>query len=153
VSRREFWELLGELKQGGLNVVVSTPYMDEANRCDRVALIQRGRILAIDTPIAVTHSFGRPLFAVRAPDRYRTLRALREYTHTKSVYPFGETLHYADVRDDVASDTIARDVSAYLGERGVGDATVSATEPTIEDTFMARMGAPEGEAVEQRPRA
>jgi ABC-2 type transport system ATP-binding protein len=148
VSRREFWDLLGQLKTSGLTIVVSTPYMDEANRCDRVALVQRGRILAIDTPTAVARAFGRPLFAVRASNRYGTLRALRAYAHTKSVYPFGETLHYADARDAVSPDEIGRDVATYLGQRGVSDATVTPTEPTIEDTFMARMGTPEGEDLE-----
>lgn len=152
VSRREFWDLLANLKSTGLTIVVSTPYMDEANRCDRVALVQRGHILAIDTPKAITASFDRPLFAIRAADRYGTLRALREYQHTKSVYPFGETLHFADARDDVAPDQIARDVSTFLGERGIANAGVSATSPTIEDTFMARMGAPEGEEPEQSVR-
>ena len=152
VSRREFWDLLANLKSTRLTIVVSTPYMDEANRCDRVALVQRGHILAIDTPKAITASFDRPLFAIRASDRYGTLRALREYQHTKSVYPFGETLHFADARDDVAPDQIARDVSTFLGERGIANAGVSATSPTIEDTFMARMGAPEGEEPEQSVR-
>ena len=93
VSRREFWDLLGRLKASGLTIVVSTPYMDEATRCDRVALMQRGRIMAVDTPRAITDSFGRPLFAVTAPDRYRTLLALRESADTLSVYPFGDRLH------------------------------------------------------------
>src|SRR5262249_52048080 len=79
VSRREFWDLLGDLKSGGLTAVVSTPYMDEADRCDRVALIQRGKLLAIDTPKAVAQSFDRPLFAVRSGKRHEALRALREY--------------------------------------------------------------------------
>jgi ABC-type multidrug transport system ATPase subunit len=152
VSRREFWDLLANFKSTGLTIVVSTPYMDEANRCDRVALVQRGHILAIDTPKAITASFDRPLFAIRAADRYGTLRALREYQHTKSVYPFGETLHFADARQDVAPGEIARDVSTFLGERGIANAGVSETSPTIEDTFMARMGAPEGEQPEQSVR-
>src|SRR5579862_6474208 len=71
VSRREFWDLLDRLKTTGLTVVVSTPYMDEATRCDRVALIQRGRLLAVDTPDAITRAFDRPLIAVRADHRYR----------------------------------------------------------------------------------
>jgi ABC-2 type transport system ATP-binding protein len=145
VSRREFWDVLANLKTTGLTIVVSTPYMDEANRCDRVALIQRGHILAIDTPTAITASFDRPLFAIRAPDRYRTLRALRDYANANSVYPFGETLHFTDARASLPPDSIARDVEAYLNEQGISDAKVSPTEPTIEDTFIARMGAPEGE--------
>jgi len=145
VSRREFWDVLANLKTTGLTIVVSTPYMDEANRCDRVALIQRGHILAIDTPTAITASFDRPLFAIRAPDRYRTLRALRDYANANSVYPFGETLHFTDARASLPPDAIARDVEAYLNDYGISDAKVSPTEPTIEDTFIARMGAPEGE--------
>jgi ABC-2 type transport system ATP-binding protein len=145
VSRREFWDVLANLKTTGLTIVVSTPYMDEANRCDRVALIQRGHILAIDTPTAITASFDRPLFAIRAPDRYRTLRALRDYANANSVYPFGETLHFTDARASLPPDAIARDVEAYLNDHGISDAKVSPTEPTIEDTFIARMGAPEGE--------
>src|SRR3954466_10551733 len=66
VSRREFWDLLGDLKRGGLTVLVSTPYMDEANRCDRVALTQHGRLLAVDSPDAIARSFGRTLLSVHA---------------------------------------------------------------------------------------
>jgi len=153
VSRREFWDLLASIKTSGLTIVVSTPYMDEANRCDRVALVQRGRILAIDTPAAITASFDRPLFAVRAANRYGALRALREYEHTKSVYPFGESLHFADARADAPPEQIARDVSAYLSGRDFADAKVSPTAPTIEDTFIARMGAPEGEEETRGARA
>jgi ABC-type multidrug transport system ATPase subunit len=145
VSRREFWDLLGNLKTSGLTIVVSTPYMDEATRCDRVALIQRGHILAIDTPRAITASFDRPLFAIRAANRYGTLRALRAFASTKTVYPFGEALHFVDARDDVAPEQIARELSAFLRDRGIADATISTSDPTIEDTFIARMGAPEGE--------
>src|SRR5205085_8309683 len=98
VSRREFWELLDRLKSSGLTIVVSTPYMDEANRCGRVALIQRGRILAIDTPTRIAESFGRPLFAVRAGKRYPLLLAVREYANAGTVFPFGDALHYTDRR-------------------------------------------------------
>jgi ABC-type multidrug transport system ATPase subunit len=153
VSRREFWELLANFKRSGLTIVVSTPYMDEATRCDRVALVQRGHILAIDTPRAITASFDRPLFAIRAPNRYDTLRVLRDFAHTKAVYPFGETLHFVDARVDVAPEQIARELSTFLGERGMVDAKISTSEPTIEDTFIARMGAPEGEEPQRGARA
>src|SRR5436190_14561287 len=73
VSRREFWDLLGRLQEGGLTTVVSTPYMDEATRCDRVALMHRGRMLAIDTPAGITRGFEHPLCAVRTGDRYKAL--------------------------------------------------------------------------------
>jgi len=145
VSRRELWDLLGRLKASGLTIVVSTPYMDEAGRCDRVALIQQGRLLAIDTPSAVAASFGRPLFAVRGGDRYRLLRALRAYPNAGTVYPFGEVLHYTDARPEVSTEAVERELLDYLTREGVPDADVRETPPTIEDSFMARMGAPEGE--------
>jgi ABC-2 type transport system ATP-binding protein len=143
VSRREFWDLLARLKQSGLTIVVSTPYMDEANRCDRVALIQHGRILAIDEPHTITRSFDGPLFAIRMDDRYRALLALRKYAHAATIYPFGDTLHYTDSRRDLAAGQIARELTDYLRAEGFPDAAVEAIPATVEDVFMARMGAPE----------
>jgi ABC-2 type transport system ATP-binding protein len=148
VSRREFWELLGRFTAGGLTIVVSTPYMDEANRCDRVALIQGGRLLAVDTPRAIAESFGRRLFAIRAGQRYPALIALREYAHTAAVYPFGAVLHYADARTDVPADIIAGDLHRFLRSRGFADADVDETPATVEDSFMARMTPPVAEAGE-----
>jgi ABC-type multidrug transport system ATPase subunit len=146
VSRREFWDLLARLKRSGLTIVVSTPYMDEADRCDRVALIQRGALLAIDTPAAIAASFDRPLLAVRGGDRYRLLQTLRAYPETNTAYPFGESIHYTDTRTDATAETIAHDLRAYLAGQGLTDVDVAPARPTIEDSFIARMGAPEGEA-------
>jgi ABC-type multidrug transport system ATPase subunit len=143
VSRREFWDLLGRLKQDGLTIVVSTPYMDEATRCDRVALIHRGRFLAVDTPEAITRAFDRPLLGVRAKDRYETLTTLRRYEHALTAYPFGEVIHYTDQRADVAADQLAQDLRAFLGANGLADAVVEAIPPTVEDTFIARTGSPD----------
>jgi len=137
VSRREFWDLLGELKHGGLTTVVSTPYMDEATRCDRIALIHRGTLLGVDTPAAIVHAFDRPLLGVRAQQRYKALLALREYEHANSVYPFGDVIHYTDDRKEPI-DALERDVRAFLASRGFGDATVDALEPNVEDVFIAR---------------
>jgi ABC-type multidrug transport system ATPase subunit len=144
VSRREFWDLLSRLKQSGLTIVVSTPYMDEANRCDRVALIQHGRILAIDPPDAITRSFEGPLLAVRVGDPYRALLALRKRAHTATVYPFGDTLHYTDSRRGMAVEEIVRELAADLRAQGFPDASVEPIPAMVEDVFMARMGAPEG---------
>ncbi len=143
VSRREFWDLLATMRRDGLTILVSTPYMDEADRCDRLSLVQGGRLLAIDTPQAVAAGFGHPLFAVRAPDRYRALRTLRAFAHTYSVFPFGETLHYADRRTDLPADDIAREVVAHLQSQGIAGADVHAIKPTVEDAFIALMGSPD----------
>ena len=145
VSRREFWDLLGTLRAGGLTIVVSTPYMDEADRCDRVALVQRGRLLAIDTPNAVAARFDRPLLGVRAPDRYRALQALREHPHVHSVYPFGESMHYTDDRREMSPEALASDVTAYLDAHALSGADVHVERPTIEDAFMALMGVPDAD--------
>jgi len=142
VSRREFWDLLAVLKQGGLTTVVSTPYMDEARRCDRIALIDRGRLLGIDTPAGITRSFGRPLVGVRTSDRYKALLTLRRYKNAASVFPFGDVMHYTDARVDAAADEIANDVKTYLVASGFADASVEPLAPTVEDVFIARTSDP-----------
>jgi len=141
VSRREFWALLGDLKRDGLTIVVSTPYMDEANRCDRVALIQRGQLMTVDTPGAVARSFDRPLFGVRTDRRYAALVALRRFPHANSVFPFGDLLHYTDDRRDAPAETVIDDVRRFLGGEGIEGAELSVIVPTVEDSFIARMGA------------
>lgn len=139
VSRREFWDLLSELAHGGLTVIVSTPYMDEAGRCDRVALLQRGRVLGADEPAAIGAGYERPLLAVRNHDRYRLLRRLRRYRHTAAVYPFGKELHFTDARVDRDPEDVADDLRRWLGEEGFDDARVRTIAAGIEDVFMALM--------------
>jgi len=143
VSRREFWELLGGLTADGLTAIVSTPYMDEATRCNRVALIQQGRLLAVDTPAAIVASFDRPLLGIGTSQRYEALRALRDYPQTNTIYPFGELLHYTDRDAARPVSEVQRAVADFLRGRGV-EASIEPIPPTIEDSFMARMGAPEG---------
>jgi ABC-2 type transport system ATP-binding protein len=142
VSRREFWDQLDTLKTSGLTIVVSTPYMDEAMRCDRVALIHGGRILDIDAPSAIGSRFDRPLLAVRGDNRYGILHTLRAYRHAHSVFLFGDALHYTDDRTDMPPDDIARDVREQLSRSGLSDVTVEPIAAGIEDSFMALMGAP-----------
>lgn len=147
VSRREFWDLLAELKAGGLTIVVSTPYMDEAGRCDRVALIQKGRILDIDPPTALGARYPLPLLAVRANDRLRLLQVLRHYPHAHAVYPFGAELHYTDTRTGLDRAALAAEIRGYLETEGFGDVEVAPIEAGIEDSFMALMGAAPPEEV------
>ena len=138
VSRREFWDLLGVLKADGLTTVVSTPYMDEATRCDRIALVHRGKLLGVDTPAGITGGFGRPLVGIRAKDRYKALLTLRKYEHAQSVYPFGDVMHYTDRRADAPVERIAADLKTFLHAGGFADATVEPLTPTVEDSFIAR---------------
>ena len=139
VSRREFWDLLTRLRSGGLTIVVSTPYMDEAIRCDRVALLQKGRILLTDTPRAICAAYPCALFAVHSRQRLALLRVLRGLPHAAAVWPFGETVHYTDDRTGLSPDAVAADVVAAAGLAGIGDVRVSRIEAGIEDAFMWHM--------------
>jgi len=139
VSRREFWDQLANLKATGLTIVVSTPYMDEAIRCDRVALVQGGRILDIAPPSEFGKRYPLPLIAVRASERYRLLRALREMPEAQAVYPFGDELHYTDRRAKGSVSDIARALEAQLRANGFADATAHPIEAGIEDSFMSLM--------------
>ena len=145
VSRREFWDQLDTLKRSGLTIIVSTPYMDEALRCDRVALIQDGRILDIDAPQSIGMRFTRPLVGVKSSDRYRLLKVLRDMPGVHSVYPFGEKLHYAD-RRRVTSEQLAPELQAELRRAGFTDAEVQPVVAGIEDVFMELMTAPKAAA-------
>lgn len=137
VSRREFWDLLDELKHGGLPILVSTPYMDEASRCDRISLMQHGKVLMTDTPGAISASYERPLLAVRGADRYRMLRTLRTFEHAAAVFPFGEDLHYTDSRIDEPADAVAESVTRRLSNAGFKEVHVRPVAAGIEDVFMA----------------
>jgi ABC-type multidrug transport system ATPase subunit len=140
VSRREFWDQLATLKRSGLTIIVSTPYMDEALRCDRVALIQEGRILDIDAPRSIGSRFAHPLVGIKSSDRYRLLTALRQMPSAHSVYPFGEELHYAD-RREMTPQQVANDLKAQLERDGFSDARVNPIAAGIEDVFMELMNA------------
>ncbi len=142
VSRREFWDLLHELRASGITIVVSTPYMDEAARCDRVALLQAGRLLAVDAPAAIGRRFPRSLFAVRASGRGALIAALRSYEHTASSFQFGASIHFSDSRDNAPPSLIAADVVAHLERAGLSDVSATPIEPGMEDAFMELMGDP-----------
>ena len=135
VSRKEFWEMLKRLQQKGITIVVSTPYMDEAGLCDRIALIQNGNILGIDTPKNIVKTFDRPLLAVKAQNTYELIVALRKFPHVHSVYPFGEFLHYTDRRTKFSND----EIGDYLSEQKVKEVEMKLIEPNIEDCFMSLM--------------
>jgi ABC-type multidrug transport system ATPase subunit len=146
VSRREFWDLLAQLKTSGLPIVVSTPYMDEANRCDRVALIHKGKILDVDAPAAISARYPLPLLAVRATaERYRLIRALRAFPHAYAVHPFGEDAHYTDARREAEPAAIGAELRDFLRRERFEGATVTPIPAGIEDSFMALMGEGSGQ--------
>lgn len=132
VSRKEFWDMLKRLQDKGITILVSTPYMDEAALCDRIALIQDGRILEIDTPKAIVKQYPKPIYNIGADNMHGLIEALKNYEHHHSVYPFGEFVHYTDQRTDFDIDNL----KAYLSTQGLSEITIEQTQPTIEDTFM-----------------
>lgn len=135
VSRKEFWEMLIKLKEQGITILVSTPYMDEASLCDRVALIQNGKFLTIDQPDKIIADFPKTLYAVKAPDTYKLLLDLRDYENTGSVYPFGEYLHMTAKGDQLDTNEMRN----FLYQRGHTDVEAKPMEPVIEDCFMNLM--------------
>lgn len=133
VSRKEFWEMLKRLKEQGITILVSTPYMDEATRCDRIALIQGGKILAVDTPQGIADGYPEPLYAVRSNEIPRLLGDLRKYANTLSCVTFGEHLHLS-FRDDYPG--AVEDIKKYAEDRQHQNVEVHSVRPTIEDCFM-----------------
>ncbi|RRB02394.1 ABC transporter ATP-binding protein [Larkinella rosea] len=135
VSRKEFWDMLRKLNERGLTTLVSTPYMDEASRCDRIAFMQTGKILAVDQPVAITSRFKKRLYAVRAADTYQLIHDLREAPFTESCYAFGEFLHLTVKSNEGSEQQIGR----FLQEKNHRNIEIHAIQPGIEDTFMALM--------------
>jgi len=133
VSRKEFWEMLQKLKKNfKLSIIVSTPYMDEAVQCDRIALIQEGQFLTIDTPDNIIKAYTQTLWAVRSDKMHRLLTDLRGIKGVKTAFAFGEN-HHATVDPSVLTIDSLREQLEALGHR---DIVIEAVEPTIEDCFM-----------------
>lgn len=135
VSRNEFWDMLGNLRKEGITIVVSTPYMDEANKCDRIALMQKGKIMETDYLKNIISRFPRKLFAVKSDGMFVLLNELREYQFANSVFSFGDSLHYSDSRENVTKDNILE----YLNTKNHGNISIEEIEPNIEDCFMDLM--------------
>jgi len=134
VSRSEFWDMLKKLKQHNITIIVSTPYMDEAMRCDRVALIQNGNILLTDDPRSIKKGFSRKLFSARAVEKYRLLNALREYPETLTAYPFGDSVHIT-----FRKDSFDESLYEHIKKAGIENAKITEAEAGIEDRFLELM--------------
>ena len=133
VSRKEFWEMLQKLKtKFRLSIVVSTPYMDEAGQCDRIALIQNGQFLTIDTPANIIRAYTQTLWALRSDKMHRLLTDLRGIDGVKTAFAFGEN-HHATIDTSMLTIDSLRDRLINLGHK---DVVIEAVEPTIEDCFM-----------------
>jgi ABC-2 type transport system ATP-binding protein len=133
VSRKEFWEMLKRLKERGITILVSTPYMDEATLCDRIALIQSGAILAVDTPEGIIAQYPEQLFILRGRELPRLLQDVRTYANVLSCFSFGDELHLT-FRDE-HQDSV-EDLKTYLEDLGHTDLEMEPGKPTVEDCFI-----------------
>jgi ABC-2 type transport system ATP-binding protein len=136
VSRTEFWEMLKRLKQQQISILVSTPYMDEAALCDRIALIQDGSIMSVDTPQNIIDSFPDELYAVKSKDIYSMLKVFRDDPVVASCYAFGEYLHVTINTGGVPGDAM---LHALATKYNLRDFEVKRITPSIEDSFIRLM--------------
>lgn len=132
VSRKEFWGMLQNLKQQGITIVVSTPYMDEASLCDRIALIQNGQFLKIDTPKNIVNQFADKLWTVKSDTMHKLLEDLRNHKTVKSSFAFGDSIHVTVENGQLTADSLIE----YLVGKNHRNIEIQSIEPTIEDCFM-----------------
>ena len=133
VSRKEFWQMLAKLKEQGISILVSTPYMDEASLCDRIALIQSGKVLSTSTPEQIIAQYPTTLYAVKAPNLYALLQHLRQKPEIDSCYPFGEYLHLT-LKESTNPHQFEQQLTQTFPEVEWKSIT-----PTIEDSFIRLM--------------
>ena len=132
VSRSELWDMLSELKERGITILVSTPYMDEASRCDRIALCNEGRILKIDTPEGIVRGFDKQLYGISAKNMFALLEKARTAEGVEDCYPFGEK-HHLVAREEF-------DEAKFVAQLGdIEGLQIIRTAPTIEDMFIKLM--------------
>ncbi len=134
VSRRQFWRILYDINRAGITILVSTPYMDEAERASRVALMDRGRLVATDTPDALRARIGGEILEIVAEPRAQARRALRAHPLVHSLDVFGDRFHVLTPTGDAAAT-----LQAALAEAGVAVASVRVIRPSLEDVFVAHL--------------
>lgn len=135
VSRKEFWEMLKRLKEWGITIVVSTPYMDEAALCDRVALMQDGAFMSINSPAAIIDEFLRPLVEVKTDNMFTLADDLRSMEECKTAYRFGSGIHFAAIDENLDVDQLEK----KLLSKGHSGIKLERIKPGIEDCFMDLM--------------
>ncbi len=136
VSRQEFWEMLKKLKNKGITIIVSTPYMDEASLCERVVILDKGRILLNGTPDSIVKSFSKKLFGVKNGDMYKLIQLCKDFPDTDSVFPFGECLHLS-FKNNVDK---SKELKFFLQQNGIDSPEILPKEAGIEDCFLEQIG-------------
>lgn len=132
VSRKEFWDILKQLKGMGMTILVSTAYMDEASRCDRISLMFGGNFIATNTPQCIIENYKKSLWAVQTNRLSKSLPDIREYNGVKSCFTFGN-IHHITVNDNFSPESL----TAYLSNKGYSCIEIYPIKPSVEDCFMA----------------
>ena len=135
VSRKEFWQMLKALKEKGITILVSTPYMDEAEMCDRVGLIQKGKLMSVNTPQGIVDEFQHELFAISNDDNYQLMRTLKEMTDEHDVQIFGQKIHFINRNNKFSENQLKME----LATKGFHNISLEKTQPGIEDCFIELM--------------
>lgn len=130
VSRKEFWEILQSLKAQGITILVSTPYMDEALQCERIALIQKGKIMQIDSPQGIIQQYPKNLYAVKGEKQYQLLKYFRNLREIESVFAFGESLHIT--LNNISTHQLKKKVENEMSL----SIEIKKIQPNIEDVFI-----------------
>jgi len=140
VSRKELWDMLKKLKKEGITIFVSTAYMDEASLCDRVALIQLGKILEIDPVDKIISNFSKQLISLTSDNTHKLINDLKQYPLTHNVYPFGDSVHYIEDCKEINREELIK----FLMSRNTINLKISDRKPDIEDCFIDLMGKADG---------
>lgn len=140
VSRKEFWGMLKNLQKRGITIIVSTPYMDEASLCDRIALIQNGEFLITDSPEEIVEKYPHKLLAIESDDMHKLLLDLRNFNPTKNCFAFGDKHHVSLnknlLKESESLERIIQEITNYLSEKKHKNLSIKVIEPDIEDCFM-----------------
>ncbi len=136
VSRKEFWRMLKRLKEDNITILVSTPYMDEASLCERIALVQAGEIMSINTPDRIRAEYPKKIYSIQSDDMYALLKDLRAFAAIESCFAFGDT-HHLTLADEEA--VTQADILRYLESKNHRNLSLALIEPTIEDCFIHQM--------------
>ena len=134
VSRKEFWDMIFKLRSDGMTILASTPYMDEAGRCDRVAFLQNGEIMVINSPDGMVYGFMRDVYAVKVPihDVNRTIKALKKWDKTHLAYLFGDSIHWTPISNDFHKDVLLQ----YILSCGCECISIDLVPANIEDCYI-----------------
>ncbi len=135
VSRKEFWEMLSRIREEGITVIVSTPYMDEAQLCDRVGLLQNGELLTINTPEGIIQAYPKDILSIQSDNLYNVLMDLRDYPLAHSSLLFGHEVHYTEKGENIDQHQLKE----YLNKKGHYNVEMNLLKPGIEDSFLELM--------------